>query len=97
MGFQPQAQVTVGSDVVLHCKASTKGIGVIRNDRLVLSIFDKNNELTSCRSSTANASCTLRLDDVTHADAKMYFCVAKLTAGASGCSVVNKTLVVNGE
>ena len=93
MQFYPSAATTVGSDVQLYCNASTVGLGN-RKERWELSIHDRSGKLISNATEGETIDCALNIRNVTHADAKQYFCVAKLQ---DGCSVKNKTLIVKGK
>lgn len=94
MQFRPSAVTTVGSNIQLFCNASTFGLGDIEGDRFVLSIHNEGKELKACDNRKNTLECALNFPNVSHADAKMYICVAKPT---NACSRKNRTLIVKGK
>ena len=93
MQFRPDKLTTVESRIQLYCNASTVGLKNVKNERWELTIHDQIKRLNTCDSITETIECTVDIHNVTHADAKRYFCVAKLQ---QGCSKNNSTLVVKG-
>ena len=91
MQFRPSRLTTVRSNVQLYCNASTVGLKNAKDTRWTLEIHDKKGKLNSCETKKETVECTYDIQNVTHADAKLYLCVAKLNGG---CSRKNTTLSV---
>ena len=94
MQFRPSRVTTVGSSIQLYCNASTVGLNNAKGTRWTLDIHDKKGKLNSCETKKETIECTYDIQNVTHADAKLYLCVAKLLGG---CSYKNTTLSVKGK
>jgi hypothetical protein len=99
MEFHPSAVTTVGSNIQLYCNASVVGLNNPRtHDSISLLIVNERNEqLNTSTSKDKTVEYTLDIKAVTHSDAGLYVCVARLSHGTQGCSRKDITLIVKGK